>query len=149
LRLRLPLAPSVNNQYATVGRRRVLSAEAKAFRRDVRKIVERARLDNVLTPAMEQSFREALLGVYITFFFATPKRRDLDGGLKITLDAVCDALGLDDRAVVDLHLSKQIDPLHPHLDLEVEAIREWSFDRTYVYLGDEVTDVAPADRPKP
>ena len=93
-------------------------------------------MDGVLTLQMEQAFATSLLGIYLTFFFATPHRRDLDGGLKIALDALCAALALDDRMVVDLHLTKQIDPLHPHIDVEIEAITEWSFDRSYIYLGE-------------
>ena len=135
LRFTLPLPPGVNNQYVTVKRRRVLSGPAKAFKRDVTKLIERARLDNVVTPATEQALKNAFLGVYLTFYFETPNRRDLDGGLKIALDALCAALGVDDRMVVDLHLTKRIDPLHPHLDVELETIAEWSFDRSYVYLG--------------
>ena len=88
---------------------------------------------------MEQILQASLLGVYLTFYFETPHRRDLDGGLKITLDAVCTALGLDDRTVVDLHLTKRIDPLRPHVDIEIESIAEWSFDRSYVYLGDDAS----------
>lgn len=134
--LTLPLPPSVNNQYLTVGRRRVLSKPAQAFNRDVAKRVEHARRDGSVTPAIEAAFGDALLGVYLTFYFETPMRRDLDGGLKIALDALCRALGLDDRAVVDLHLTKRIDPLHPRLEIELESITDWAFDRSYVYLGD-------------
>src|SRR5215216_3805986 len=136
LRLTLPLPPSVNNQYVTVGRRRVLSKPAQTFNKDVAKVVERARRDGVIVPAMEDALKDALIGVYLTFYFETPNRRDLDGGLKIALDALCRALGIDDRVVVDLHLTKRIDPLHPHLDVELETISDWSFDRSYVYLGD-------------
>ena len=41
----LPLPPGVNNQYVSVGRRRVLSAPAKSFNRDVAKLIaaQRAR----------------------------------------------------------------------------------------------------------
>lgn len=140
LRLTLPLPPGVNNQYVTVGRRRVLSKPAQAFNKDVAKIVERARTDGVIVPAMEAALKDALIGVYLTFYFETPNRRDLDGGLKIALDALCRALGIDDRAVVDLHLTKRIDPLHPHLDVELETISDWSFDRSYVYLGSNPND---------
>ena len=134
--LTLPLPPGVNNQYLTVGRRRVLSKPAQVFNRDVGKIVERARRDGLVTPAAEATLKDAFLGAYLTFFFETPMRRDLDGGLKIALDALCRALDLDDRSVVDLHLTKRIDPLHPRLEIELEAIHEWSFDRDYVYLGE-------------
>jgi crossover junction endodeoxyribonuclease RusA len=136
LRITLPLPPGVNNQYLTVNRRRVLSGPAKAFKRDVAKLLERARLDGEITVTMERALKDSLLGVYLTFYFETPLRRDLDGGLKIALDALCGALGVDDRMVVDLHLTKQIDPLHPRLDVEMETISDWSFDRSYVYLGD-------------
>ena len=70
------------------------------------------------------------------FFFETPRRRDLDGGLKITQDAICDALGVNDNRVVDVHLVKRIDPLRPRIEVELEAILDWKFDAEYVYLGD-------------
>jgi crossover junction endodeoxyribonuclease RusA len=137
LRLTLPLPPGVNNQYVTMGGRRVLSKPAQAFNKDVAKIVEQARAKGEIVPGAETALKDALIGVYLTFYFETPNRRDLDGGLKIALDALCRALGIDDRAVVDLHLTKRIDPLHPHLDVELETITDWSFDQSYVYLGGE------------
>ncbi len=140
LALTLPLPPGVNNQYVTVGRRRVLSKTAQVFKRDATKAIKRARRDGVVTPGAEAALRDALLGVYLTFYFETPMRRDLDGGLKIALDALCSALGLDDRAVVDLHLTKRIDPLHPRVEIELETISDWSFDRSYVYLGAPATE---------
>lgn len=135
LSLTLPLPPSINSQYVTVGRRRVLSKEAKVFKKDVRKLIEAARLKGTIPVADEQILRESLLGIYLTFHFETPFRRDLDGGLKIALDSVCEALGIDDRMVVDLHLTKQIDPLAPRLELEVEVIESWTFDPQYVLLS--------------
>src|SRR3712207_6749930 len=109
----LPLPPGVNNQYVSVGRRRVLSTSAKSFNRDVRKVIAALRTSGKLAPATERALAGSLLGVYLIYYFETPNRRDLDGGLKITLDALGRELGFDDRAVVDLHLSKKIDPLHP------------------------------------
>lgn len=135
LALVLPLPPSVNHQYVTMGRRRVLSREAQAFRRDAAKAIQWLREMGTLSPAIEAALKGAFLGAYLTFYFETPHRRDLDGGLKIALDAVCAALGLDDRYVVDVHLTKRIDPLHPRLEFELEAIPEWAFDWAYVYLG--------------
>ena len=143
LSLTLPLPPGVNNQYLTVGRRRVLSKPAQTFNRDVAKAVDLARRDGAVGPAAEAALRVSLLGVYLTFYFETPLRRDLDGGLKIALDALGRALGVDDRAVVDLHLTKRIDPLRPRLEVELETIPDWEFDRPYVYLGDP--DGVPAD----
>lgn len=140
LALTLPLPPGVNNQYLTVGRRRVLSAPAKAFHRDVTRLVEGQRRAGAVTPALERALADALLGIYLTFYFETPHKRDLDGGLKIALDALGRTLGFDDRAVVDLHLTKRIDPLRPRLEVEIETIHDWEFDRTYVFLGDPAGD---------
>jgi crossover junction endodeoxyribonuclease RusA len=145
LRLTLPLPPGVNNQYVSVGRRRVLSKPAQTFNKDVARVVERARRDGLVTEADEAALRGAPLGVYLDFYFDTPMRRDLDGGLKIALDALCRALALDDRAVVDLHLTKRLDPLRPRLELEIEAIPDWQFDRAYVYLGPAGAGVASTD----
>jgi crossover junction endodeoxyribonuclease RusA len=133
LRLSLPLPPGVNNQYATVGKRRVLSKDARAFNRGV-SAVTRALLkrDDVveLLPAMQ----EKPFACDLVFYFETPFRRDLDGGLKIALDAVCDGLGLDDRYIVSISLEKRIDPLHPRLEMEIGPAEGWRFDREYVVL---------------
>jgi len=142
LSLVLPLPPGVNNQYVTVGNRRVLSKPARAFRKDVEVIIERLRSQDRITRADEKALTSSLLGVYCTYYFTSPMRRDLDGGLKITLDAIGDAIGFDDRRIVDLHLTKQIDPLRPRLEVEIETISEWSFDQEFIYLGEtgEVED---------
>jgi crossover junction endodeoxyribonuclease RusA len=144
LAFELPLPPGVNNQYVTVGKRRVLSASAQKFHREAAKRFAALRLDGTIRPAAEAALREALVGVYLTFYFETPMRRDLDGGLKISLDAIARGLGFDDRAVVDLHLTKRIDPLHPRLAVEIETIADWEFDRTYVVLSPAEPDRADA-----
>lgn len=139
LSIELPLPPGVNNQYVTVGRRRVLSKDAKAFKSNVAKLVECLRTDGVLSATVESALASSLLGAYLTFYFETPRRRDLDGGLKIALDSLATAIGFDDRDIVDLHLTKQIDPLRPRLEIQLEQILDWQYDRTYVYLGDTPT----------
>ena len=147
LTLVLPMPPGVNNQYVTVGNRRVLSKPARAFRKDVAVLVERLRAKGQFGPATEKALQGSLLGIYCTFYFTSPMRRDLDGGLKITLDALGDTLGFDDRRVVDLHLTKQIDPLHPRLEVEIETITDWTFDQTFVYLGSPGSDDNDAGNP--
>lgn len=149
LRLVVPLPPSINQQYATVGNRRVLSKSAREFKREVKKLIDRAVLGNKISTATERELKKALLGVYLTFYFETPMRRDLDGGLKIALDAICEPLGIDDRAVVDLHLMKQIDPLKPRLEVEIEAIRDWSFDPEFVLLDTDADAEAASPNPQP
>ena len=136
LRLTLPLPPGVNNQYVTVGRRRVLSRTAQAFHKEAAAAIELARRAGTVTPEIETALGQSPIGMMLGFFFETPHRRDLDGGLKIALDSLGRALGFDDRTVVDLHLSKRIDPLHPRLEVEIETIPGWEYDETFVYLGD-------------
>jgi crossover junction endodeoxyribonuclease RusA len=119
----------------------VLSTAAKTFNRDVAKLIAAERTSGRLSSATERALADALLGVYLVYFFETPHRRDLDGGLKICLDALARIIGFDDRAVVDLHLSKKIDPLRPRVEVEIETISEWEFDRTYRYLGQQAPAV--------
>jgi crossover junction endodeoxyribonuclease RusA len=134
LRLTLPLPPSINEQYSTVNGHRVSSAVARNFKRQVRETLRMLERQGKLSNALRETLRNNYLALFLDFYFATPLKRDLDGGLKITQDALCDVLGLNDNRVVDIHLIKHIDPLHPHLYIELEAIANWQFDREYVLL---------------
>jgi crossover junction endodeoxyribonuclease RusA len=132
----LPLPPSINQQYATVGQRRVLSKASRQFKQEARKAIRHLRVEGVISAELVTALRQGYVGLFIDFYFETPRRRDLDGGLKITQDAICDALGVNDNRVVDVHLVKRIDPLRPRIEVELEAIPDWQFDVEYVYLGE-------------
>jgi len=147
LRLELPLPPSVNNQYATVGNRRVLSREARGFRRSVASIVRDGFSQGRVSQGWIEAAKGRPLACDIIFFFTTPYRRDLDGGLKIALDALLEALDLDDRYVVSITLTKQIDPLKPRSEIELAAIDAWEFDETYVLLDSDGDDDDQDARP--
>ena len=134
LRLTLPLPPGINEQYATVDGHRVSTVVARRFKRQVHDIVHSLIQQGMLQDELHNQFRQSYLALFLDFYFATPLKRDLDGGLKITQDALCEALGLNDNRVVNIHLMKHIDPLHPHLYLELEAIPDWSFDEEYILL---------------
>lgn len=134
LQLTLPLPPGVNNQYVTVGRRRVLSGTAKAFRKDTRVIVAGLIAKGAVGEAWLEELRGQPFACDLTFYFETPFKRDLDGGLKIALDALCEALGLDDRYAVSLTLEKRLDPLRPRLELEIGPATDWQMDQEYVLL---------------
>lgn len=135
-RFELPLPPSINQQYATVGGRRILSKASRTYKKEVRRVVRRLRAAGVLSDALVTALRRGFMGLFIDFYFETPHRRDLDGGLKIAQDAICDALGVNDNRVVDVHLVKRIDPLRPRIEVELEAIPAWEFGAEYVYLGE-------------
>ena len=124
VRCTLPLPPGINQQYATVNGRRVLSRAARRWKA--------AATQHLQQLSIPEEFRRTLqtgyLALFIDFYFATPLRRDLDGGLKITQDVICDTLSIDDRRVVDIHLIKRIDPLNPRIEVELEALPTWQFD---------------------
>lgn len=136
VRFALPLPPSINDQYTQVGKRRVLSKAHVAFKRKVRRHVHRMRVDEVLTEKFISALKAGWVGLFLDFYFESPLRRDLDGGLKITQDALLDALGINDNRVVDIHLVKRIAPTNPRVEVELEAIPEWQFADEYVYLGE-------------
>jgi crossover junction endodeoxyribonuclease RusA len=132
----LPLPPSINSQYTQVGKKRVLSKEHVKFKKQVAHKVHMLRVDGVITDAFIAALQAGWIGLFLDFYFESPLRRDLDGGLKITQDAVLTALGINDNRVVDIHLVKRIAPTHPRLEVELEAIPTWQFDDEFVYLGD-------------
>ena len=134
LRLTLPIPPGINEQYATVGGHRVSTAVARRFKQEVKKKLARLEREGLLSEELRQRLRQGYLSLLLAFYFETPLKRDLDGGLKIAQDALCEGLGLNDNRVVSIQLLKYIDPLHPHLDVELEALDEWRFDEEYVLL---------------
>jgi crossover junction endodeoxyribonuclease RusA len=136
LQVSLPLPPSINSQYATVEGRRVLSETARKWKRQVEQRLELLEEKEILTDQLRRALVRSYLSVFIEFYFASPHRRDLDGGLKITLDAVCEGLGVNDNRVVEIHLVKKIDPLHPHINVTIEGVSDWEFDEQYVLLDD-------------
>ena len=134
LRLRLPIPPGINEQYATVNGHRVSTAVARRFKQEVKKKLAMLEHEGVLHEEFLHRFRQGYLSLLLEFYFETPLKRDLDGGLKIAQDALCEGLGLNDNRVVSIHLLKYIDPLHPHLDVEIEALDDWRFDEEYKLL---------------
>ena len=134
LYLTLPIPPGINEQYATVNGRRVSTAVARRFKQDVKQELATLEGEGMLNEELRHRFRQGYLSLLLAFYFETPLKRDLDGGLKIAQDALCEGLGLNDNRVVSIHLLKYIDPLHPHLDVEIEALFDWRFDEEYKLL---------------
>ncbi len=124
----LPMPPSVNNQYVTINGRRALSPEARRYKKTVQRYLQRQQDNGAIPNALCEAARKGYLALFIDFYFETPLRRDLDGGLKIAQDAICTALGVNDNRVVDIHLVKRIDPLNPRIVVEVEVLDDWAFE---------------------
>ena len=129
LLLTLPLPPGVNNQYITVNGRRSLSPEARRYKQSVLRLLRRKRDTGEISEELCGAAQRGYLALFIDFFFETPLRCDLDGGLKIAQDTICAALGVNDNRVVDIHLVKRIDPLRPRIEVEIEVLDDWSFEQ--------------------
>ncbi len=113
----LPIPPSINRQYATVNGRRVLSATGRRYKQTIGQLLmttgatSSAKWDTFLHTAQEQ-----YLTLTIYFYFPTLLRRDLDGGLKIAQDALCEAMSLNDNRIIEIHLYKSLDRDNPRLE---------------------------------
>lgn len=132
LRLVLPVPPSINHQYATVQGRRVLARSGREFKAFVAEQVESWLDDH---PHFDTAlFQRHYLALTITFYFASVLRRDLDGGLKIAQDALCEALGVNDNLVIEIHLSKRVDRHCPRIEVHLMAL---AGERVVLEVGQE------------
>jgi crossover junction endodeoxyribonuclease RusA len=118
----LPLPPSVNHLYATVNGRRVLSRAGRNYKALVAEAVDNWQAQHAEAGAVVAMLQRHYLSLSIVFYFATALRRDLDGGLKIAQDALCEALGTNDNLVVDIHLSKRVDRHNPRIEVRLTAL---------------------------
>ena len=122
LSLTLPLPPSINRQYATVNGRRVLSATGRRYKATVGQLLMTAPSSSEWT-AFLQKVQEHFLTLTIHFYFPTLLRRDIDGGLKIAQDALCEAMNLNDNRIMEIHLYKTLDRDNPRLECTLELAR--------------------------
>ena len=117
LSLTLPLPPSINKQYATVNGRRVLSATGRCYKQTIGQFVMTTlAAHSSQGRAFLHAAHDHYLSLTIHFYFSTLLRRDLDGGLKIAQDALCEAMRLNDNRILELHLYKSFDRDHPRLE---------------------------------
>ena len=121
LRLMLPVPPSINHHYATVNGRRVLSAAGRRFKALVGQEVLCALSKRTGGRGLLTGQSHAPLALDLRFYFVSELRRDIDGGLKITQDAVCEALGINDNRIVEVTLRKEKDAAAPRMELSLRA----------------------------
>ncbi len=93
LELTLPMPPSVNSLFATVGRRRVLSKRGREYVKAVG--------DAVREHAPSVSFGASRLRLSMTLYPANRRRADLDNRVKALADSLCKAGLFDDDSQVD------------------------------------------------
>lgn len=120
LTITLPVPPSINHQYATVNARRVLSSVGRGYKALVGRLVLVALSRSPHREPLHRMLRDAPLSLAIRFHFQSPLRRDVDGGLKIAQDALCEALGVNDNRITEIHLYKQADPHNPRIEVSLQ-----------------------------
>jgi crossover junction endodeoxyribonuclease RusA len=123
LLITLPIPPSINHQYATVNGRRLLSSSGRAYKTHVSQQVWVALAQSPCRSDLLRSLQSSRLALSIRFFFTSALRRDVDGGLKIAQDALCEGLGLNDNRIIETHLYKDLDKVNPRIEVSLSAAR--------------------------
>ena len=57
--------------------------------------------------------------LWVTFYFKTKRKRDLDNANKLWQDALAGVVYHDDSQIAHLHLEREYDPIHPRIEIEV------------------------------
>jgi len=117
--LTLPVPPSVNHQYATVNGRRLISSAGRAYKAQVGQLVWLKLAQSTHRAALLTRLQSDWLALSIRFYFTSALRRDVDGGLKIAQDALCEGLGINDNRIVETHLYKHIDKHNPRIEVHL------------------------------
>jgi crossover junction endodeoxyribonuclease RusA len=117
--LTLPVPPSVNHQYATVNGRRLMSSAGRAYKAQVGQLVWLKLAQSTHRASLLAQLQSEWLALSIRFYFTTALRRDVDGGLKIAQDALCEGLGINDNRIVETHLYKHIDKDNPRIEVQL------------------------------
>jgi crossover junction endodeoxyribonuclease RusA len=117
--LTLPVPPSVNHQYATVNGRRLMSSAGRAYKIQVGQLVWLKLAQSAHRAHLLTRLQSEWLALSIRFFFTSALRRDVDGGLKIAQDALCEGLGINDNRIVETHLYKYIDKDNPRIEVHL------------------------------
>ena len=113
----LPVPPSVNHQYATVNGRRLISSAGRAYKTQVGQLIWLKLAQSTHRTALLTRLQSEWLALSIRFYFTSALRRDVDGGLKIAQDALCEGLGINDNRIVETHLYKHIDKHNPRIEV--------------------------------
>ncbi|WP_455243763.1 RusA family crossover junction endodeoxyribonuclease [Petrachloros mirabilis] len=117
--LTLPVPPSINHQYATVNGRRLLSSAGRNYKSQVGQLVWLSLAETPRRTALLSKLQASSLALTIRFYFSSALRRDVDGGLKIAQDALCEGLGVNDNRIVETHLYKHVDKANPRIEVSL------------------------------
>lgn len=108
MNLTLPYPPATNRMWRTYRGHTVLSEEARTYKRDVA----------LIAGARGVSPLEG--DVTVALHIYRPRRvGDLDGRIKVLLDALQGVAYHDDKQVVELHAFRYEDKAHPRVEVQV------------------------------
>ncbi len=113
----LPMPPSMNSCYATVGNRRLASVELKQFQKDMTwwGVANRQKLIDAMVKIKRLPATEMRIGLKFHFIFrhkdlftikGLPKKIDTSNRIKPAEDAFCELIGIDDKYVFNLTAEK-------------------------------------------
>lgn len=106
----LPYPPRINAMYATVGNRRILSADARRFK------------EVAAMTALAAGMRPMAGEVTVSIMFYRPRKAgDVDGRIKSTLDALNGIAYADDSQVRRIIAERDDDKANPRAEVTVEA----------------------------
>jgi len=108
IKLTLPYPPTLNNMFITKGRIRVLSPKARAYKAEVVKRAQIARIEPI-----EGNVR-VTMGIY-----RPRKIGDIDNLSKAIFDSLKGSAWHDDKQVVELHLFRYDDKDNPRVELHI------------------------------
>jgi len=112
----------VNHQYATVNGRRLLSSAGRAYKAHVGQLVWLTLIQSKDRSSLFPRLKTESLALSIRFYFTSALRRDVDGGLKIAQDALCEGLGINDNRIVETHLYKNVDKANPRIEVVLSTL---------------------------
>ena len=96
--------PTTNVSYKISRSRMYMSAEGKYWKEQAILLMRCKHNEN------PQEWQGRFLEVYLTFFDSSIITYDGDGPVKITCDALSEALGFDDRYILSYHITKSKGP---------------------------------------
>lgn len=110
MRVTLPYPPSVNNLYFTVGRRRVLSNEGRAYKQKAAMLALAAGMRPLAGPI-----------AVVVDVYRPRKAGDLDNSLKSLLDSLKGIAFQDDSQIVELQARRHDDKGNPRAEVTIEV----------------------------
>ena len=112
------MPPSLNNAYATVTNRgvsrRVMTSSARSWKDTATILIRNAGRLNGFDIAPKQPF-----AIEVLYTAPNVLQWDLDGKPKLLLDSLCDAFGIDDRYLMELHQRKQRGACSVHMIVRI------------------------------